>query len=87
MPEIAPLDNRPWIPRPIPTWLIKELGRRNNDIGVNYISNNPASTDWSENGNWNKYKGPLTPWIRVCSNGTGKSIFLNQLKNSLKEIK
>jgi hypothetical protein len=76
MPEIAPLDNRPWIPRPIPTWIIKELNRRRNDFGIEYPK---KPTGWDDSGNWNTYKGPMTPWVRFCSNGNGKSKFLNPI--------
>ncbi len=61
-------DNRPWAPNPIPDWIIKEFRRRQNDIGLEY----PTSVSWDDNGNWQNYKGPLTPWVRVFSNGTGK---------------
>ena len=77
MSDIAPIDNRPWIPRPIPSWLIKELVRRGDDIGINYTK----TSGWDDGGNWNNYKGPLTPWVRVCSNGTGLSKFLKPYKN------
>jgi hypothetical protein len=72
--DIAPLDNRPWIPRPFPSWLITELARRKNDLGIDYESNKNSS--WDSKGNWNKYKGPMTPWARVCSNGNGINTFL-----------
>jgi len=79
MPDIAPLDNRPWIPRPFPSWLIRELSRRKNDIGINYLSG--KTTTWDETGNWNTYKGPMAPWVRVCSNGNGQSKFLPKYKS------
>jgi hypothetical protein len=73
MPEIAAIDNRPWMPKPIPQWLARELARRKNDIGMSYIKNAGADgTNWDETGNWNTYKGPMTPWVRMCSNGNGK---------------
>jgi hypothetical protein len=67
-----PIDNRPWVPRPIPNWLIKELSRRRDDIGIQY----PKDIGWNTDGNWNTYKGSMMPWVRVCSNGTGQSKFL-----------
>ena len=79
MAEIAPLDNRPWIPRPLPSWLSRELARRKDDTGIEYISN--AGTSWDEKGNWNAYKGPMTPWVRVCSNGNGKNKALSPFVN------
>ena len=64
-------DNRPWAPHPIPSWLIKEFTRRQKDIGFEYTAANNTVT-WSENGTWQNYKGPMTPWVRLFSNGTGK---------------
>ena len=61
-------DNRPWAPHPIPDWIIREFRRRQNDIGYNY----PVSVTWDENGTWQHYKGPMTAWARVFSNGNGK---------------
>jgi hypothetical protein len=63
-------DNRPWAPHPIPSWVIKEFIRRQNDIGFDYPV--PVSINWDDNGNWQQYKGPLTAWARVFSNGTGR---------------
>jgi hypothetical protein len=63
-------DNRPWAPHPIPSWIIKEFTRRQNDIGFEYPV--PVSINWDDNGTWQNYKGPLTPWVRVFSNGTGR---------------
>jgi hypothetical protein len=63
-------DNRPWAPHPIPPWIIKEFTRRQNDIGFEYPV--PVSINWDDNGTWQNYKGPLTPWVRVFSNGTGR---------------
>ena len=64
-------DNRPWAPHPIPSWLIKEFTRRQKDIGFEYPAANNTVT-WSENGTWQNYKGPMTAWARLFSNGTGK---------------
>ena len=61
-------DNRPWAPHPIPSWIIKEFIRRQNDIGFEY----PSSVTWGDNGTWQNYKGPLTAWVRVFSNGNGR---------------
>ena len=63
-------DNRPWAPHPIPSWLIKEFTRRQNDIGFEYPV--PVSINWDDNGTWQNYKGPMTAWARLFSNGTGK---------------
>ena len=64
-------DNRPWAPHPIPPWIIKEFTRRQNDIGLEYPAA-AGSVTWGDDGNWQNYKGPLTPWVRVFSNGTGR---------------
>ena len=64
-------DNRPWAPHPIPPWIIKEFIRRQNDIGFEYPA--PVSINWDDNGTWQNYKGPMTPWVRVFSNGTGRA--------------
>ena len=80
MAEISQLDNKPWIPRPIPNWLMAELTRRKKDFGVDFKSNIPKS-NWDLNGNWNEYKGPMAPWVRVCSNGNGQSKFLKPFKS------
>ena len=63
-------DNRPWAPHPIPNWIIKEFTRRQNDIGFEY----PINVTWDDNGSWQNYKGPLTAWVRVFSNGVGRSM-------------
>lgn len=67
---MAEFDNRPWIPRPMPMWIVKELVRRKNDFGINYANN---KVGWGNDGEWKTYKGPMMPWIRMCSNGTGQS--------------
>ena len=59
------IDNRPWIPQHIPSEIRKELYRRTLDQGINYVNTN---TDWS---NYKNYRGPLSAWTRVTSNGTG----------------
>lgn len=66
---MANVDNRPWAPHSVPNWVIKELNRRKNDIGIVHES----SYSWNENGNWQNYRGPMTSWIRLFSNGTGKT--------------
>ena len=65
-------DNRPWAPNPIPDWIIKEFRRRQNDIGFEYPAA-AGSVTWGDDGNWQNYKGPMTSWVRVFSNGTGKA--------------
>lgn len=77
MADIAQLGDRPWEPHPIEDWVIKELYRRKNDFGLTY----PTNVDWLDSGNWTEYKGPMAAWARVTSNGTGRSIFVDQKKS------
>jgi len=83
--EIAQIDNRPWIPRPIPVWLQEELTRRKNDIGINYINNSNAAAD--DRQSWKSYRGPMAPWVRICSNGTGENKFLKKLTRQEDNLK
>ena len=63
--NIESLDNRPWVPHHIPNPIRRELYRRIFDQGLNYVN---TDVNWS---NYKNYKGPLSAWIRVTSNGTG----------------
>lgn len=67
--NIESLDNRPWIPHHIPNALRREFFRRTLDEGINYI--NSSTSMWTDASK--KYKGPLSPWMRITSNGTGIS--------------
>lgn len=63
-----------WEPQNIPNALIRELRRRKNcnNIGINYPTpGNPSLTVSNFEENHDKYTGPLTPWVRIFSNGTG----------------
>ena len=67
--NIENLDNRPWIPHHIPNQIRAELYRRTLAYGLKYID---PSTGFYDNANtWKTYRGPLTAWTRVVSNGTG----------------
>lgn len=70
--KIENFDNRPWIPHHIPSALRKEFYRRTLDTGINFTNSTNA---WSDD--YKKYKGPLSAWARITSNGTG--ITKNQL--------
>lgn len=59
----------PWQPSCIPESIQKELNRRKTNRSFNYIDNSQAN--WDVNGDWSSYKGPMTSWIRFCSNGAG----------------
>jgi hypothetical protein len=63
--NIESLDNRPWVPHHIPNPIRRELYRRILDQGFNYVD---TDNSWD---NYKNYKGPLSAWVRVTSNGTG----------------
>jgi hypothetical protein len=55
--------------QPINQFIRKELERREQDIGFNFLKSDQAG--WDTDGNWSSYKGPMRAWVRVCSNGIG----------------
>jgi len=69
------IDTAPtwWEIQNIPTEMVRELRRRSNsnNIGMN-IPNPFVNATFDFQNNHSKYKGPVTPWIRVFSNGTGQ---------------
>ncbi len=66
---LSPEEVRYWDVQNIPTELIKELRRRKNSNNIGFeIPNNIVSNFKREHKN---YKGSLSPWIRIFSNGTG----------------
>jgi hypothetical protein len=67
--NIENLDNRPWVPHHIPNAIRKELYRRTLDQGLNYVDS--LSGWYDDQSKWKKYRGPLSAWTRVTSNGTG----------------
>jgi hypothetical protein len=71
------LDTAPlwWEIQNIPTEVVRELRRRSNtnNIGMN-IPTPFINTTFDFEKNYKNYKGPMTPWARVFSNSTGKSI-------------
>ena len=60
----------PWQPSNIPLEIQQELNRRKTIRGFNFVNNSQGGWD-KETGDWLKHKGPMTSWIRVCSNSTG----------------
>jgi len=64
-----------WEIQNIPTEVVRELRRRSNtnNIGMN-IPTPFINATFNFEQNYKDYKGPMTPWVRVFSNGTGKSI-------------
>jgi len=62
-----------WEIQNISTEMVRELRRRNNSNNIGMEIPNPfvnATFDFANN--HNKYKGPMTPWVRIFSNGTGQ---------------
>lgn len=54
----------PWEPCNFPEEIQDELNRRKINRSLRYVKN----TDFSE---WDKYRGPMIPWVRFCSNSMG----------------
>lgn len=65
-----------WELQNIPTQVVRELRRRSNsqNIGLSVPSPYIPTSTFNFESNYNSYKGPMTPWVRVFSNSTGKSI-------------
>ena len=63
----------PWMPSNIPQEIQEELNRRKINRSYKFIQNQQASWDVNSSGasSWKSYRGPLTSWIRMCSNGAG----------------
>lgn len=60
----------PWEPHVFPKEIQDELRRRSTNRGMSPTAF--SSTNWKKNDDdWNQYKGPMTAWVRVCSNGYG----------------
>lgn len=70
-------DNSPlwWEIQNIPTEIVRELRRRSNTNNIGMESPFPFQNivlDFENS--YSKYKGPLSPWVRIFSNSTGKSV-------------
>lgn len=62
----------PWEPCNIPEEIQAELNRRKTNRSFNYIDG--AKGEWDgTTGEWTKYRGPMVPWVRFCSNGAGRA--------------
>ena len=60
----------PWEPHVFPIEIQQELNRRAINRGLKFV--NTATAKWeAQNDDWSTYRGPMTSWIRVCSNGYG----------------
>ena len=59
----------PWCPSNLPIEIQNELNRRKVNRSFRFVDNNvgwdPATKDWKN------YKGPMSSWVRACSNGAG----------------
>lgn len=63
----------PWEPANIPTEIQGELNRRKVNRSFKYVDG--AKGEWGkDDGEWTKYRGPMSPWARFCSNGAGREI-------------
>ena len=67
----------PWQPSNIPSEIQDELNRRK--VNRSFVYVNSSKGDWDKadeagrsSGDWIKYRGPMTPWVRFCSNGYGR---------------
>lgn len=62
-----------WEIQNISTEMVRELRRRNNSNNIGMEIPNPfVNATFDFENNHNKYKGPMTPWVRIFSNGTGQ---------------
>lgn len=62
----------PWEIHTFPIELQEEFDRRKTNRGMEYVK--ATDGDWrSLSGeDWLDYKGPMSPWVRFCSNGAGR---------------
>jgi hypothetical protein len=68
----------PWQPSNIPGEIQSELNRRKINRSYKFIQNTQANWDKGSGGDWNSYRGPMTSWIRFCSNGAGHPLVTNE---------
>lgn len=61
----------PWQPSNIPIEIQQELDRRKTVRSLSYTSNQKTGIWDDKNGDWKTYKGPMTAWVRMCSNSAG----------------
>jgi hypothetical protein len=60
----------PWQPSNVPIEIQQELDRRKVVRSLSYVSNQNGGWD-DKNGDWKTYKGPMSSWVRMCSNSAG----------------
>lgn len=65
----------PWETCNVPSEIQLEFKRRKKNLSFNYRKQGGGllSDGWNRGGgDWEKYKGPMTAWVRVCSNSKGR---------------
>ena len=60
----------PWEPMNIPMAIQDEFNRRKKNRSLRYVQSTQGNWD-SQTGDWSKYRGPMVPWVRLCSNSKG----------------
>jgi hypothetical protein len=63
---------KPWEPSNFPSEIQDELNRRKVNRSFSFVEADKGGWESSGNGDWKKYNGPMSPWVRFCSNGIGK---------------
>jgi hypothetical protein len=61
-----------WEAQNIPWQIVRELRRRSNSVNLGQYATVNVVTDFKNQ--HEKYRGPLTPWVRAFSNGTGNVV-------------
>jgi len=61
----------PWEPCNIPEEIQDEFNRRKKNRSLKYVPSTHGNWD-SSTGDWSKYNGPMSPWVRFCSNSRGR---------------
>ena len=61
-----------WEAQNIPWQIVRELRRRSSNVNHGQYATVNVVTDFKNQ--HEKYRGPLTPWVRAFSNGTGNVI-------------
>jgi hypothetical protein len=63
----------PWEPCNFPDVVQAELNRRKIDRSFKYVTSEKGAWN-NETGDWSKYRGPMSSWVRLCSNGFGSEL-------------
>lgn len=59
-----------WEAQNIPWQIVEELRRRSNTVNIGQNGSNDVVIDFKKQ--QPQYRGPMTPWVRAFSNGTGR---------------